>query len=596
MENLKLLVVGDGGVGKSCLLISYTTNSFPSEYVPTVFDNYCANMVIDGKAYNIGLWDTAGQEDYDRLRPLSYPQTDVFFLCFDIGSPDSFENIHEKWVPEIKHHCPHTPFMLVGCKSDLRSSTRDGKCIVTRKEADDLAQKLGCKYQETSALTQDGLQDCFTQAVRVCVNDKRHSKLKKKGFSLFSRKTEENLPVPPVMPPAGKAPLLEIETSTFADQWHKMLKNPSNTDVAFKVGRHELVAHKIILCAASETFRRMLDITPDSEVNQLEAVECDITAEKIAAGLVPGVENVSQDSDDVTIITLKEDISGKAFVHVLEFFYTGVPVLKDETPTDDLNDLKHAAITFNLPQLVTICENIEQDMEFLNPSIGTYLNDETGAKLKKMFLNKPLLADIIFIVEGTKVFAHKAVVTTRCEVLAAMFSGHFVETSKGSCTQVEIGGTSLATFLALLEYLYTDHSPIEENDSIEILVLANQYCQTRLINLCELYITKEIDRSVTKSIEKSDIDVIGLLLSCQFHNADQLAKWCLHFISTNYSAFVNRSEFPQLADSNLEYIEEHRWPPVSYLNEMHQFLHITLQFSYLKAMAVNVYIEKENVG
>lgn len=115
----KLVIVGDGACGKTCLLIVFSRDEFPKEYVPTVFENYVAEIEVDGKhvidLYNLryyvflflflqielALWDTAGQEDYDRLRPLSYPDTDVILMCFSIDSPDSLENIPEKWNDEV---------------------------------------------------------------------------------------------------------------------------------------------------------------------------------------------------------------------------------------------------------------------------------------------------------------------------------------------------------------------------------------------------------------------------------------------------------------------------------------------------------------
>jgi len=135
----------------------------------------------------LGLWDTAGQEDYDRLRPLSYPQTDCFLICYSIISPSSLQNVTSKWYPEVHQHALGKPIVLVGTKSDLRQDrfvteqlTAKGLHMVTQEEGKKVADTIhACAHHECSALTQDGLKAVFDDVIRFGLSS--HKKKTEKG-------------------------------------------------------------------------------------------------------------------------------------------------------------------------------------------------------------------------------------------------------------------------------------------------------------------------------------------------------------------------------------------------------------------------------
>ncbi|CAG5123966.1 unnamed protein product [Candidula unifasciata] len=184
---IKCVVVGDGAVGKTCLLMSYATNKFPSEYVPTVFDNYVVTVTIKETPYQLGLFDTAGQEEYLSLRILSYPETSIFLVCFSVVMPESLKHVESKWVPEILHSVPHAPFILVGTQCDLRDDETTKLKLQKRRqralsteEGQRMAKKLGADcYVECSALSRQGLKDVFDEAL-LSVLEPRHTEPEKK--------------------------------------------------------------------------------------------------------------------------------------------------------------------------------------------------------------------------------------------------------------------------------------------------------------------------------------------------------------------------------------------------------------------------------
>ncbi|KAI6653428.1 Ras-related C3 botulinum toxin substrate 1 [Oopsacas minuta] len=188
---INCVVVGDRAVGKTCLLESYTNSKFPKSYIPTIFDNFSANVLVDDKPLNMRLWDTSGASDYDSLRPLSYPEADAFLICFSLVSPSSFRNVKLKWDPEVNFHCASIPKILVGTKLDLRDdqdalSTLKRKRLtpVSHPEGVQMMREIGAmKYVECSALTNKGLKNVFNEVIlsalkpRSCMKSKQNCKI-----------------------------------------------------------------------------------------------------------------------------------------------------------------------------------------------------------------------------------------------------------------------------------------------------------------------------------------------------------------------------------------------------------------------------------
>eukprot|EP00735_Rhodelphis_limneticus_P014700 TRINITY_DN8772_c0_g1::TRINITY_DN8772_c0_g1_i1::g.23869::m.23869 TRINITY_DN8772_c0_g1::TRINITY_DN8772_c0_g1_i1::g.23869 ORF type:complete len:772 (-),score=142.47,sp/P34147/RACA_DICDI/38.57/4e-90,sp/P34147/RACA_DICDI/43.85/9e-27,Ras/PF00071.17/9e-43,BTB/PF00651.26/2.5e-05,BTB/PF00651.26/4e-17,BTB/PF00651.26/1,BTB/PF00651.26/9.6e+03,Miro/PF08477.8/1e-10,BACK/PF07707.10/3.3e+03,BACK/PF07707.10/0.035,Polyoma_coat2/PF00761.15/0.24,Polyoma_coat2/PF00761.15/1.6e+03,Ndc1_Nup/PF09531.5/16 TRINITY_DN8772 len=715
-QPLKIVSVGDGAVGKSCFLITCTTSAFPSEYVPTVFDNYSANTLIGGKMYSLGLWDTAGQEDYDRLRPLSYPLTDIFLLAFSVASRSSFENIMSKWYPEIRYHCPEAAIMLVGMKSDLRATT-DRPCVTT-EEAESLAKQLTQKgrppvpYVECSSLTQYNLGRVIDTAVlhwEKFAKSTGASSVRKFSLSLprpswfqssSSSSSSDNStykevprePVKPELPLAERTPKLYVEDSAWSCDMATLVNNQNWADVRFLVDDVTFYGHRCVLSVC---------------VPQLQPAL--LSPRGVKAPLGNGMTVLSHDSQYTTISV--PSMPPAVFQKILEHWYCGVPRWKyshfDENgnlinSTDDagqnvdLGVLKASAELLGCTELVTCCDNISANEAFLNPSIGTYLNERAGREAVKILLKDSFFSDVTFQVEGRYIHGHKAILCARSPVFKALLCSGF---SESLASVVPIDSERYADFYAMIKYLYTGHgsleptmvrvvqdhhhhqeSPIqpqansqetvkESNDGQEkaqshekqnsqenvqsttvaggistmekdqphnemqmrqeavqencqdnvqsspsvaedttkypeqksqekaqpasvglsqekekantqpderpdlqaLLRIADLYQLGRLTSLCEIALTKYIERHTAQRILRSELDVVSILELSQLHGSTQLTAFCLHFISVNYEPMSKRPEFQRLEGSNLDHVTEHRWPPLSYYDDVARY-------------------------
>lgn len=184
----KVVIIGDGGTGKTCILEVFKSNHFPEEYIPTIVDNFIRDIHIQGEKIPLAIWDTAGQEVYSYVRTMTYADTEAVVLCYAIDSRTSFSEIKAKWVPEIKNYVPNAPYILVALKTDLRTNAKSDEerdLYISEQEGRRLSEEIGaCAYIEASARINYNVVEIFEEVGNV-VYEKSYVKKKKRWWSCF---------------------------------------------------------------------------------------------------------------------------------------------------------------------------------------------------------------------------------------------------------------------------------------------------------------------------------------------------------------------------------------------------------------------------
>ncbi|XP_056432707.1 rho-related BTB domain-containing protein 1 [Gadus chalcogrammus] len=644
VETIKCVVVGDNAVGKTRLICARACNTTLTQYqllathVPTVWaiDQYrvCQEVlersrdVVDEVSVSLRLWDTFG--DHHKDRRFAYGRSDVVVLCFSIANPHSLHHVKTMWSMEIKHFCPRTPVILVGCQLDLRYADLEAVNRARRpmarpiKQGDilppesgrEVAKELGIPYYETSVFDQFGIKDIFDNAIRAALISRRHLQFWKSHL----RKVQKPLLQAPFLPPKAPPPLIkipEVVPRSRSRGARLLLDSPLCADVLFVLQDHtQLFAHKIYLSTSSSKFydlfqmdfsdesqclvvterhgrdhlMRTLSLDTEEEVAVLPNLSpCSLRASKSDGTLrmmsFSGKhrrtklslaswskafysihkENIPNPVTDtlapMTVVKMDYSIQLGPFSAVLRFLYTGELDEKER----DLMKIAQIAEVLEVFDLRMMVENIMNKEAFMNQEITKAFHVRKANRIKEC-LTKNTFTDVTFRLDDGTISAHKPLLIASCDWMAVLFGGSFME----SCNnEVVFPNTSRVCMQSVLEYLYTDSlSPGPELDPMELTALANRLCLPRLTALTEQYTVTELSRAA-RAGQDVDGDVLTYLELAQFHNASQLAVWCLHHICTHYNSVCAnyRKEIKSKSQENQRYFERHRWPPVWYLKE-----------------------------
>ncbi|TRZ00644.1 hypothetical protein DNTS_027224 [Danionella cerebrum] len=544
VETIKCVVVGDNAVGKTRLICARACNATLTQYqllathVPTVW-------AID---------------QYRVCQEVRFTLDYVVVLCFSIANPNSLSHVKSMWYPEIKHFCPRAPVILVGCQLDLRYADLDAvnrarrplarpikaNEILPPEKGREVAKEMGVPYYETSVVAQFGIKDVFDNAIRAALISRRHLQFWKSHL----RDVQRPLLQAPFLPPKPPPPVITIPSPPSITEEHqgRLLEDPLCADVLLILQENQkLFAHKVYLATASSKFYDLFLVDVKTEEKKQAGLEpppratsfdmCESSDEENKVKIRPCISDgtlIGADSDSVLKIGEGGRVYSSALV-VMRYLYTGQ---LDENEKD-LMHIAHIAELLEVFDLRMMVANILNNEAFMNQEITKAFHVRRSNRVKEC-LAKGTFSDVVFKLDDGSVDAHKPLLISSCDWMAAMFGGTFVESST---EKVLLPNCSSSSMQAVLEYLYTGRfSARAELDTMELIVLANRLCLPHLVALTELH-TVNVLKEASAAGSDIDGDVLLYLEMAQFHCANQLSEWCLHHICTNYNSVCRK--FPR---------------------------------------------------
>uniref|UniRef100_A0A8C5IPV2 Rho-related BTB domain-containing protein 2 n=1 Tax=Junco hyemalis TaxID=40217 RepID=A0A8C5IPV2_JUNHY len=523
VETIKCVVVGDNAVGKTRLICARACNATLTQYqllathVPTVWaiDQYrvCQEVlersrdVVDDVSVSLRLWDTFG--DHHKDRRFAYGRSDVVVLCFSIANPNSLHHVKTMWYPEIKHFCPRAPVILVGCQLDLRyadlEAVNRARRPLARWDPRPLLQApfLPPKPPPPIIIVPDPpsnneerpahlLEDPLCADVILVLQEKikiyAHkiylSTSSSKFYDLFLMDLSEEDQQSGAGHGFGAAVTAAAERVLHQEERHHgrdFLLRAASFDICESA--EEAGPGQRKPCLRASTSDGIL--RGDRYENGERGLRRGRNLSSWSRAFTSIQEEMAEDpltykSKLMVVVKMDASIQPGPFRAVLKYLYTGE---LDENERD-LMHIAHIAELLEVFDLRMMVANILNNEAFMNQEITKAFHVRRTNRVKEC-LAKGTFSDVTFVLDDGAISAHKPLLISSCDWMAAMFGGPFVESSTN---EVALPHTSKSCMRAVLEYLYTGQfSSSPDLDDMKLIILANRLCLPHLVALTEQY-------------------------------------------------------------------------------------------------------------